>query len=203
LYNDVYFAVGLLVGLVFMLAIAVIVACLPTIRRREARGASVLQPQVSPALGVLRANLKELQHRLNDLLEELSSFGITEERKAREWRLLSVAVAEKAALALQSYWMESRNNPEVESLYQELFQSLRTLGMQEVLPHEGQEVDEDDGRFRFNTRAGNAPLHVERVVCPGFLLDIGRQRHLADAETRILVLEPAIVDVRGRGETQL
>jgi len=202
MYSDVYFAVGLLVGLVFMLAIAAIVACLPATRHREAKETPAAQPQASPTLGTLRADLQQMQHQINGLLDELWSYGTTEERRSKEWRLLSVAMAQKASLALQSYWMESRNNPEVESLYRELFESLRTLGMREILPNDGQEVDENDRRFRFNTRSGVAPLCVTRVVCPGFALDIDRQWDRVDGDTHSLVLEPAIVDVQGQGHTR-
>ena len=197
MYSDVYFAVGLLVGLVFMLAIAAIVACVPSTRPRASKQPSPTHPEVSPTLGTFRTDLEQLQRQLQGLLDELWSYGTTEERKSKEWRLLSVAMARKASLALQSYWMESRNKPEIESLYRELLESLRTLGMTEILPREGQVVDENDRQFRFNTRSGVAPLHVTRVVCPGFALEMDRPWERVDGDIGRFVLEPAIVDVQG------
>jgi hypothetical protein len=186
--NGLYFALGILVGLVYTVAIVTIVISFP------------LQNKTAlPRLGELRHRLESIQQEMHGLGEQIWDYGSSEEERSRRWRIACVAIAGKAVSVLQSCWLEREQDVTARAVHDELLLSLKSVGVEEINPSQGEKVDEDDRRYRIMKREGSPPYKVSKVFCPGYYLrpTLGKIYENQDN----VILEPARIEVEGEALT--
>ena len=183
--NDLYLLIGVLIGFVYTLAAAAIVI---TLSRPK-------QPKQT-TLGDLRSRLSRVQEEIQAAQEQVWTYGTGEEEKGRRWRIACTTIAAKAADVLQSCWLGRERDPSAAAVYDELLVGLKSIGLEDIKPSLGQEVQEDDGDYRIKHREGAPPYRVSKLLCPGYSFKLASDRK-GDAE-RILI-EPAQIEVVGEG----
>jgi hypothetical protein len=186
LYNEQYFAIAIALILVYIVCIAVIVISCG--RRNRSR---------SNTLGDLRHRLDSLQQDIEGIQGQVWDYGSTEEEKGRRWRIACLAVAGKAVTVLQSCWLEREQDSTSQAIYDELMLSLRSVGVEEIIPSVGEMVDENDRRYRISKSEKQPPYKVSRILCPGYYFRpiLGK----ASEDDAKVLLEPALVEVEGTG----
>ena len=128
--NDLYLLIGALIGFLYTLAAALIVISL------EHR-----KTTASTTLGKIRSLISKVQEEIQQAQEQIWIYGSTEEEKARRWRIDCTAVAGKAVSVLQSCWLEREQNATALAVYDELLTGLKSVGVGEIRPSLGQEVE--------------------------------------------------------------
>lgn len=183
--HELYLLIGVLIGFVYTLAAAAIVITL----------ARPKQPEQT-TLGDLRSRLSRVQEDVQAAQDQLWAYGSDEEEKSRRWRLACIAVAGKAVSALQSCWLERGQTTSAQSVYDELLLSLKSVGVEEIVPGLGGTVQENDRRYRIRKKEGCAPYKVSQVLYPGynFRPRLGKSSESQDG----ILLEPALIDVVGQ-----
>lgn len=188
--NDLYVLIGLLLGLICALCGAVVVLSFNNPRRTE-----------RTTLGDLRNRLAGVQEEMQQAQEQIWSYGTGEEEKARRWRIACTAVAGKAADVLQSCWLGRERDAAARAIYDELLVGLKSVGLEEIRPSLGQEVEENDRRYRIKQSDANPPpLRVSRLVCPGYRF---RPPLSKTEKSEPILLEPAQIEVIGEKPTQI
>ena len=66
--------------------------------------------------------------------------------------------------------------------------------MEEIKPSVGQEVGEDDSRYRIKQKEGTPPYKVSRLICPGYYFKL-EPSGTGNAEQ--ILIQPAQVEVTG------
>jgi len=185
LYGDLYLLIGVLVGFIYTLAASVILISWGQRRKRINQ----------MTLGNLRSSLESIQKNIQDVEEEVWHYGSAEEERSRRWRIACLAVAGKAIAVLQSCWIGREQDATAQAVYDELLMSLKSVGVEEIAPELGDQIDENDRRYRIGKKDGQHPYEVVRLVRPGYLFKptLGK---LAESYDEI-ILEPALVEVRG------
>lgn len=173
--NELYLVVGALIGFIYTLAAAAIVLTL-SYRRK-----------FSPTtLGDLRSRLTKIQEDVQKTQEQIWDYGSGEEEKARRWRIACTAVAGKATDVLQSCWLGREQDPTAQAIYDELVVGLKSVGLEEIMPSLGQEVEENDRRYRITQKDGYPPYKVSKLLCPGY--------YFKPASNKIGVSEPVLLE---------
>jgi hypothetical protein len=186
LYSEQYLTIGIALTLVYIVCIAFIVISFN--RRRRSR---------SNTLGELRHRLDSLQQEIDGIRGRVWDYGSTEEERGRRWRISCLAVAGKAVTVLQSCWLEREQDSTSQAIYDELMLSLRSVGVEEIIPSPGDMVEENDRRYRISKREGQPPYEVTRILCPGYYFRpmLGK---LSESDDKV-ILEPALIEVEGTG----
>lgn len=181
--NDLYLLIGVLIGFVYTLAAAAIVI---TLSRPK-------QPKQT-TLGDLRSRLSRVQEEIQAAQDQVWAYGSGEEEKGRRWRIACTTIAAKAADVLQSCWLERKQDTAAAAIYDELLVGLKSVGLEDIKPSLGQEVEEDDRHYRIKHKEGAPPYRISKLLCPGYSFKVASDR-TADVE-RILI-EPAQIEVVG------
>jgi len=188
LNNELYLLIGALIGFIYTLAAAAIVISLT--RKREPRGTT---------LGDLRSLLSKAQEEIQEAQKQVWIYGTGEEEKTRRWRMACTTVASKAADALQSCWLGREKDSTANAIYDELLTGLKSVGLEEIKPSVGQEVEENDSRYRINHKEGVPPYKLSRLVCPGYYFRLGPSR---TGNGEQILIQPAQVEVAGEKSGQ-
>lgn len=185
LYSDLYLLIGLLLGFIYALAASVIVISWGYQRRKTG----------SMTLGNLRNSLQSIQNEINQAQEQIWHYGSAEEELSRRWRIACLAVAGKAVAVLQSCWIGREQDATAQAVYDELLMSLKSVGVEEIAPELGDQIDENDRRYRIRKKNGQYPYEVVRLVQPGYLFKptLGKLAKSYDE----IILEPALVEICG------
>jgi len=183
LNNELYLLIGVLIGFIYTLAAAVVVISLG--RQKRVR---------QTTLGDLRSLLSRAQEELQEAQDRIWTYGTGEEEKARRWRIACATVTRKAVDTLQSCWLDREKDSSVSAIYDELLTGLKSVGLVEIAPSVGQEVEENDSRYRIKRREGTPQYKVSRLLCPGYYLKLESSR-TGNAEE--ILIEPAQIEVTG------
>jgi hypothetical protein len=181
--NELYLLVGALIGFIYTLAAAAIVITLSRPKQPE-----------QTTLGDLRSRLSRVQEEIQAAQEQVWAYGSGEEEKGRRWRIACTTIAAKAADVLQSCWLEREQDPSAAAIYDELSVGLKSVGLEDIKPSLGQEVEADDRNYRIKHKEGAPPYRVSKLLCPGYSFKLASDR-TGNAE-RILI-EPAQIEVVG------
>ncbi len=182
--NELYLLMGALIGFIYALAAAAIVVSLSG--RRSPKPTT---------LGNLRSLLSKVQEEVQQAQEQIWSYGSAEEEKVRRWRIACTAVAGKAVSVLQSCWLEREQNATALAVYDELLTGLKSVGVGEIRPSLGQEVEENDRQYRINKIEGAPPYRVSMLLCPGYYFKPTSDKISGDSNS--FILEPALIEVSG------
>jgi len=144
-------------------------------------------------LGNLRSSLESIQNEIQQLHEQIWHYGSTEEEISRRWKIACVALAGKAVAALQSCWLGREQDTASRAVYDELLMSLKSVGVEEITPGVGDQVEENDRRYRIRKKEGSPPYKVSRVLCPGYYFKPTLGKASEDQEK--IILEPALIEV--------
>jgi hypothetical protein len=188
LQNELYLLIGALIGFIYTLAAAAIVISL---NGRK-------QPKQT-TLGNLRSLLSKVQEEVQQAQEQIWAYGSGEEEKARRWRIACTAVAGKAVSVLQSCWLERDQNATALAVYDELLTGLKSVGVGEIRPGLGQEVEENDRQHRIKKIEGKPPYRVSKLLCPGYYFKPASDKISGDSNN--FLLEPALIEVSGIRQT--
>ena len=185
LYSDLYLLIGLLLGFIYALAASVVVISWGYQRKKAG----------SMTLGNLRNSLQSIQNEINQVQEQIWHYGSAEEELSRRWRIACLAVAGKAVTVLQSCWIGREQDATAQAVYDELLMSLKSVGVEEISPKLGDQIDENDRRYRIRKKNGRHPYEVVRLVQPGYLFKptLGKLAKSYDE----IILEPALVEICG------
>jgi hypothetical protein len=179
---NAYLALGVLLGFVYMLAVAAIVVLSSRRRRND-----------PSSLGIIRRSIADVQQELQRTEKQIWEYGRQEEGRSRYWRNTFLDTAVKAAGVLRSCWQEQEQDETARTIYNTLLTGLTSAGFEEIAPGVGDRIQEDDERFRFNERDGQPPYQIKRVLYPGYYFRV-RVSEPESSQERIL-LEQAVVDV--------
>jgi hypothetical protein len=72
---------------------------------------------------------------------------------------------------------------------------LKSVGLEEISPGLGQEVEENDRYYRIKKKEGLPPYRVSKLLCPGYYFKPASGRTSGISEH--IVLEPALIEVSG------
>lgn len=181
--NELYLLIGALIGFIYTLAVAAIVILLSRQKRPK-----------ETTLGNLRSILSEIQEEIQEAQEQVWAYGSGEEEKGRRWRIACITIAGKAVDVLQSCWLGQEHDSTASAIYDELLVGLKSVGLEEVKPSLGQEIEENDRHYRIKEREGNSPYKVSRLVCPGYYLKLTSDK---TGGTEQILLQPAQIEVIG------
>lgn len=185
---EIYLLMGALIGFIYALAAAVIAISLS--RRKQTK---------QTTLGDLRSLLSKVQEEIQQAQEQVWDYGSGEEEKGRRWRIACTSIAGKAADVLQSCWLGREQDSTARAIYDELLVGLKSAGLEEIKPSLGQEVEENDGRYRIKQKDGYPPYKVSKLICPGYYFKLALNR--AGSAEQIL-LGPAQIEVIGEKSKQ-
>ena len=183
LQHELYLLIGVLIGFVYTLAAAAIVI---TLARPK--------PPEQTTLGDLRSRLSRVQEEIQAAQEQVWAYGTGEEEKGRLWRIACTTIAAKAADVLQSCWLGREQDPSAAAIYDELLVGLKSVGLEDIKPSLGQEVQEDDRHYRIKHKEGLPPYRVSRLVCPGYSFKLASDR---TGNAQRILIEPAKIEVIG------
>lgn len=187
--NELYLLIGALIGFIYTLAACVIIISLSGRR----------QPKPT-TLGNLRTLLSKVQEEVQQAQEQVWDYGSGEEEKARRWRIACTAVAGKAADVLQSCWLGREQDSTARAIYDELLVGLKSAGLEEIVPSLGQEVEENDRRYRIKQKDGHPPYKISKLLCPGYYFKPASNK-IGVSEP--ILLGPAQIEVMGEKPKQI
>ncbi len=187
--NELYLLIGALIGFIYTLAAAAIIISLG--RRKPPRPTT---------LGNLRSLLSKVQEEIQEAQEQVWAYGSGEEGKGRQWRIACTAIAGKAADVLQSCWLGREQNSTARAIYDELLVGLKSVGLEEIKPSLGQEVEENDRTYRIKHKEGAPPYKVSKLLCPGYYFKLASSRA---GNVEQILLEPAQIEVIGEKSKQV
>lgn len=182
--NEFYLLIGSLIGFIFTLAATTIILLFP--RRSKSK---------KTTLGDLRHILSKVQEDVKNAEKQVWDYGTSEETKSQAWRIACTSIAGKAVSVLQSCWYEREKDSTSQAIYDELLVGLKSVGLVEIKPTIGQEVDENDNRYRIENRTMvPPPYQVSKLLCPSYIFkpNSGRAEGFKD-----IILEPAQIEVAG------
>ncbi len=182
--NELYLLIGALIGFIYTMAVATIVLLLRYRRKTT-----------PSTLGNLRKLLGQVQNEIRQIEEHVWNYGTGEEEKAQRWRISCGAVLGKAVSALQSCWYGREQDSTSQAIYDELLVGLKSVGLAEIKPNLGQEVEENDRHYRIKKMEGVAPYKVSKLLCPGYLFKPTSGQTSGISEQ--ILLEPALIEVTG------
>ena len=185
--NELYLSIGALIGFIYTLAACAIIISLSGRR----------QPKPT-TLGNLRSLLSKVQEEMQQAQEQIWNYGSGEEEKARRWRITCTAVAGKAADVLQSCWLGREQDSTARAIYDELLVGLKSAGLEEIMPSLGQEVEENDRRYRIKQKDGYPPYKVSKLLCPGYYFKASNKT----GNSEQIILGPAQIEVIGEKSKQ-
>jgi len=133
---------------------------------------------------------------MQDLQGQIWSYGSSEEEKSKYWRIACLGVAEKAVTVLQSCWLEREQSEAAQAVYDELLMSLKTVGVGEISPSLGEEIDENDPHYRINKREGMPPFGVSKIIYPGYYFK--PRLDTASESPDKFIIAPALIEVVGK-----
>ena len=184
--SNVFFALGVLLGLIYTLTISVIIILF-----------SRHNKPVPTNLGDLRHSIGNIQQELQKTEKQIWDYGVNEEERTKRWRINCTAMAAKAAGVLQSCWQGQGQDATARAIYHELLTSLGTVGIEEINPNKGDIIEENDQRYRINKKDGLPPYRITTVLYPGYYYRSPLEKSSSN-EGKIL-LEPAVVEVENTG----
>ncbi|MFC1937790.1 hypothetical protein ACFLWY_04470 [Chloroflexota bacterium] len=182
--NELYLLIGALIGFLYTLAAVMIVISL-----------DYRKTTAPTTLGNLRSLISKIQEEIQQAQEQIWSYGSTEEEKARDWRIACTTMAGKAVSVLQSCWLEREQNATALAVYDELLTGLKSVGVGEIRPALGQEVEENDRQYRVKKMEGKPPYRVSKLLCPGYYFKPASDKISGDPTN--FLLEPALIEVSG------
>jgi len=187
---------GAFIALIFTISIELIILLALTDRRpaQFLNNAEVLVPILDHLKNIPNVN-PETSVALELLEGEIKKSFSQMVGDARNWRLITISTAAKAAATLQNCWMEKSNNSSAGTIYEELLTSLKTVGVSEFLPQDGDVISLEDSRYDIQEVQGVAPFRVSEVLAPGYLLS--RPRSITSDETASIVIAKAFVNAVG------
>jgi hypothetical protein len=183
LQSELYLLLGALIGFIYTLAVAAIVILLSRQKRPK-----------ETTLGDLRNILSKVQEEIQEAQERVWAYGSGEEEKGRQWRIACITTAGKAVDVLQSCWLGREQDSTASAIYDELLVGLKSIGLEEIKPSLGQEIEESDRHYRIKEREGSSPYRVSRLVCPGYYLKLTTDK---TGSTEQILLQPAQIEVIG------
>ena len=181
--NELYLLLGVLIGFIYTLAVAAIMILLSRPKRPE-----------KATLGDLRNLLSKAQEEIHEAQEKVWVYGTGEEEKGRRWRIACLTITGKAVDVLQSCWLSRDQDSTASAIYDELLVGLKSVGLEEIKPSLGQEIEEDDRQYRIKEIEGHSPYRVSRLVCPGYYLQPTTDKA---GITEQILLQPAQIEVVG------
>jgi hypothetical protein len=184
LQNELYLLIGALIGFIYTLAAVAIVFSLG--HRRSPKPTT---------LGSLRSLLGGIQEEIQQAQEQIWNYGSGEEEKAQRWRIACTSMAGKAVSVLQSCWYGREQDSVSQAIYDELLVSLKSVGVGEIKPALGQEVEENDRQYRIKKIEGKPPYRVSKLLCPGYYFKPASDKISGDCNN--FLLEPALIEVSG------
>jgi hypothetical protein len=200
--NEIYFAIGILSAMVYFICFAFIIVL---IRGRKASSKTAKNGleknetnQNAASLGKLRMKMDNIQEDFEAAQKQMWQYGVEEEEKGRRWRLACLAVAGKSVTALQSCWLQSETDKTAKDIYDEMLSSLKTVGVMEIRPKEGDPWEQMDLRYRVRNKKGGKPYRICKLVYPGYKFVPSLSN--APDMTEEMILEPAYIDVLGETE---
>jgi len=143
-------------------------------------------------LRTLRAQAKQLHEDTKRLDAEMLRYGNLREEQIRLWRDVSFDTAKKAVEVLKTCWLE-REDPLGTQIYGELLSNLKAIGVEEINPQVGEEIDAEDRRYQIYEKTGNPPYKVTKVIYPGYYFRPRVQEEPGEKN----LLEPAHVELMG------
>jgi hypothetical protein len=194
MYDQVYFALGVMIALIYALAIVAIFFLL-TPKRPTPPAIPANMSTLSPALGELRRRVENIQQEMQELRKQVWDYGSTEEDRSRRWKIACVAVAGKSVSVLQSCWLGRNEDAVSKAIYDELLTSLISVGLEPIEPKVGDAIDPDGRAYIINKSNGMPPFKVSNVLYPGYYFN-PETRGVAGKEDKLL-LEPAVIDIVG------
>ena len=183
--SQLYIAVIVIFTFLFMVTIVTITTLFPKKKM-----------PTSPTLGSLRHQLDSIHQKMQDLQGQIWSYGSSEEEKSKYWRIACLGVAEKAVTVLQSCWLEREQSEAAQAVYDELLMSLKTVGVGEISPSLGEEIDENDPHYRINKREGMPPFGVSKIIYPGYYFK--PRLDTASESPDKFIIAPALIEVVGK-----
>ncbi|MFO7773518.1 MAG: hypothetical protein R6V59_06245 [Dehalococcoidia bacterium] len=181
--NELYLLLGVLIGFIYTLAVAAIVILLSHQKRPK-----------ETTLGNLRNILSKVQEEIHEAQEQVWVYGSGEEEKGRRWRIACINIVGKAVDVLQSCWLGREQDSTASAVYDELLVGLKSVGLEEIKPSLGEEIEENDRYYRIKEREGTSPYKVSRLICPGYYLKLTTDKA---GSTEQVLLQPAQVEVIG------
>jgi hypothetical protein len=183
--NDFSLLIGVLLGFIFTLAAAAIIISLGHVKLSR-----------PTTLGDLRKNLSKIQDEVQAAQERIWDYGRREEEKSQRWRINCTSVIGKSVSVLQSCWYGRNQDSTYQHIYNELLVGLKSVGLREIRPNIGQEIEENDRHYRINKIEGVAPFVVSKLLCPGYYF---KPETGSSPETSgPTFLEPALIEVKGK-----
>jgi hypothetical protein len=187
---------GAFITLIFMISIELIILLLLTELRpaQFINNVEVLVPILDHLKTISNVN-PETSASLESLETEIKRSFSQVVDDARNWRLITISTAAKAAATLQNCWMEKSNNSSAGTIYEELLTSLKTVGVSEFLPKDGDVISLEDSRYDIQEVQGVAPFRVSEVLAPGYLLS--RPKSIKSDEMASIVIAKAFINAIG------
>lgn len=194
--SEIYFAIGILSAMVYFICLAIIIVLIRN-RHSNTKATALLneKSQDASTLASLRNKMDGIQGEMEAAQRQMWEYGIEKEEKGKRWQLACIAVAGKSVAALQSCYLLSETDKTAKDIYAEMLSSLKTVGVIEIKPKEGEAWNPADMKFRVRNKTGNAPYRISKLVYPGYKF-MPNLNEAAKAESE-LVLEPAYIDVIG------
>jgi hypothetical protein len=185
LQSELYIAVIVIMSFFFMVIIVTIITLFPKKKM-----------PISTTLGSLRQQFESIHQKMLDLQGQIWSYGSSEEEKSKYWRIACLGVAEKAVIVLQSCYLEREQSEAARAVYDELLMSLMSIGIGEISPSLGEEIDENDQRYRINKREGKPPFGVSKILYPGYYFK--PRLNKASEGSDEFIIAPALIEVVGK-----
>jgi len=151
--------------------------------------------QDAATLASLRQRMDSIQSEIGAAQRQIWEYGIEKEERGKSWQASCMAVAGKSVAALQSCYLMSETDKTAKDIYGEMLSSLKTVGVIEIKPKEGDEWNPADDRFRVRNKIGDAPYRITKLVYPGYKF-VTNVTDVTKSKSEI-ILEPAYIDVRG------
>lgn len=184
MFYDLSFALGVLLGFIYTLAICTIIISL---RPRNEKA-------INSNLGDIRRSISAIQQDLQKAEKQIWDYGMKEEDRSRKWAATCSSMAAKAVGILQSCWQGRQQDETARTMYNALLTGLSTVGISEIHPNDGDIIEENDLRYRINNRTGSPPYRITKVVYPGYYFRTPATRSSKEKDG-VMLLEPAVVDV--------
>ena len=121
-----------------------------------------------PKLRELLGLVQNLRNEADALETNIFEYGNPLELKAQQWRIACQEMARRSVLTLRSCWLMRQDNGGIDLIYNELLGNLRLLGVMEINPKIGDQIDESDNRFQVIKKTGEGPYTVTNIIVPGY-----------------------------------
>lgn len=179
--ESLFLAIGILLGFLFALTVTLLLSLYSKPASHQA-----LMP-----IEILKRRVGTIRTELQSLEEQLWVYGVAKEEENKKWRRSYRDFANKTINSLHSCWIGKDEDATAKATYSELITGLKTIGIEEIIPEIGENIDETDKRFSFRVIGGKPPFVVARLVYPGYKLNSSQL-----GET--IILSQAVIEVIGK-----